>query len=202
MVAQSQARLKRRIPVVTLTIIGAAVVVCFLPRIHPALVYDRSAILGGELWRLITGQWVHFSAEHFLYDTLALGIAGWMIESRGYPNFGWLCALSPLVIGITLLVMEPQLKICGGLSGVATAAVVFLTLHGLVEKGAWRWICLGVLMATAGKIVYETMTDRFIFVNFTDPSLTLVPASHIAGGLTALAVYLWGKIRRRSRIAP
>ncbi|MGA3283497.1 MAG: rhombosortase [Verrucomicrobiota bacterium] len=192
----------RRIPVVTLTIVGAAVVVCFLPRIHPALVYDRPAILGGELWRLITGQWVHFSAGHFLYDTLALGIAGWMIESRGYPNFGWLCALSPLVIGITLLALEPQLKICGGLSGVATAAVVFLTLHGLAENGAWRWICLAVLTATVGKIVYETMTGRFIFVNFPDPSLALVPASHIAGGLTALAVYLWGKIRHRSHISP
>lgn len=197
MVTQNQTCLARRVPAISLIVVGVALVVYIFPGLQPVLVYDRSAILNGQLWRLVTGQWVHFSISHLLYDTLAFAIAGWMIESRGYAKFGWLCGVSPLAIGIGLLALEPQLEICGGLSGMATAAVIFLVLHGLGETGAWRWICLTVLIATIGKILFESLTGRFVFLKLDDPSFVLVPASHIIGALTALAVFAWSEVQKR-----
>ena len=187
-------------PVVTLFMVVAAVVVFMAPALHPALVYDRSAILGGQLWRLGTGPWVHFSASHFLYDTLVLGIAGWMIERRAYPNFGWLCAVTPVVTGLAMLAVEPRLEICGGLSGLATAAVVFLALHGLEESGAWRWICSSALIATIGKIVMEITSGRFVFVQPDDASFLPVPSVHIMGALTAFAVVIWNKVHKARKL--
>lgn len=194
MAAQNQSGVIRRVPIVTLSMVAAAAIVFLIPALHPALVYDRSAILRGELWRLATGAWVHFSARHFLYDTATLGLAGWMIERGGYRHFSWVCVLTPLVSGIASLALEPGLEICGGLSGVATAAVVFLAVHGVEEAGAWRWICWFVLVATAAKIWTELTTRRFVFLEMADAGFVLVPSNHVVGGMTALAAYVWGKV--------
>lgn len=198
MVTQNQVRLGRRFPAITLLVVTAAVIVHACPGLGQVLVYDRSAIANGELWRLVTGQWVHFSMRHLLYDSLAFGIAGWMIEWRTYPNFGWLCGIAPLVIGMGLFLSEPHLEIYGGLSGVATAAVVFLALWGLEERGAWRWICLIALVATVGKILFESLTGHFVFLKQEDHSIILAPASHICGALTALTIYAWSKLKPRA----
>jgi rhomboid family GlyGly-CTERM serine protease len=193
MATQNQIALGQRGPLITITMVASAVVVFLIPALHALLVYDRSAVFGGQLWRLATGPWVHFSISHFFYDTLVLGMAGWMIERRAYSNFGWLCAITPVVTGLVMLALEPRLEICGGLSGLATAAVVFLALSGLRESGAWRRICWMALIATTTKIVLETTTGRFAFLPDGNPSFVPVPSIHIMGALTALAVYLWNK---------
>ena len=54
-------------------VVVTALAVYLLPGVGEALVYDRSAILTGELWRLVTGHWVHFSASHLFYDVTVLG---------------------------------------------------------------------------------------------------------------------------------
>jgi rhomboid family GlyGly-CTERM serine protease len=186
--------MRRRVPIVTLGVAGLSVLVYLLPG-TAGLVYDRGAILGGEWWRVVTGHWVHFSQQHFLYDTVAFGIAGWMIESRGCKNFGWLCALAVFAISGSMLLCEPRLQICGGLSGLATAAVVFLAVNGLEECGAWRWICAAALVLCAAKLSMEVMTGRFVLLR-APASFAPVPCNHIAGALAAIAVYAWPRLTR------
>jgi len=184
--------MNRRIPIITLIVVGLSVLAFLLPA-NAILAYDRNAILGGEWWRMLTGHWAHFSPEHFFYDTAAFGIAGWMIESRGHGNFGWLCALAAFVISWTMLLCNPQLQICGGLSGLATAAVVFLALNGLEEAGAWRWICGATLVLCGAKLIAEEMTGRF-FVLQAPAGFALVPSNHIAGAITAFAFFAVPKL--------
>ena len=185
----------RRIPIVTAVVVGLSALVYLLP-CGASLEYSRHAILAGEWWRLVTGHWVHFSPQHFLYDTAAFGIAGWMIESRGHRNFGWLCVLAVFVISGTMLLCNPQLQMCGGLSGMAVAAVVFLALNGLEERGPWQWICGSALILCAAKLIGEEMTGQF-FVLHAPAGFALVPSNHIAGALTALAVYACPRIAAR-----
>ena len=128
---------------------------------------------------------------------MVFGIAGWMIESSGCPNYAWLCGLASLAIGVGFLALEPQLEICGGLSGMATAAVVFLTLWGLEKPGTWRWICLLVLVVTIAKILFEMLTGHFVFLELEDHSIVLAPTSHVVGALAASAIYAWSKVRQR-----
>lgn len=192
--------MRPRIPIITLIVVGLSVLVYLLP-VSGSLAYDRNAILAGEWWRIVTGHWVHFSPQHFLYDTAAFGIAGWMIESRRHRNFGRLCVLAVFVISGTMLLCNPQLQICGGLSGLATASVAFLALNGLEEPGAWRGICGGALTLCTVKLIAELIAGRFVVLH-APAGFAPVPSNHIAGTLAALGVYVWPKIAIRRRAQP
>jgi membrane associated rhomboid family serine protease len=99
----SKLPLIRRGPGITLLLAGGAWVVAAFPGWAGGLMYDRQAILDGELWRLFTGHWVHFSTSHLVCDTLALGLVGGMLEARRTPGCGRLCLLAPWVINLALL---------------------------------------------------------------------------------------------------
>src|SRR5688572_631772 len=126
----------KRYPVITVAVVLMAAIVAFAPGVASVLVYDRGRILSGEVWRIVTCNWVHLSGSHLAYDLLAFGVAGALIELRSYRRFGVFCVLAPLVVGFTVFLLEPNLATFGGLSGVATGAIVFLSLHGLRERGA------------------------------------------------------------------
>jgi rhomboid family GlyGly-CTERM serine protease len=152
------------------------------------LVYDRAAILNGEIWRILTGNLVHFSGPHLFWDTLVLGAAGVVIERRGYAHFGWLCLLSSVAIGLVLLASQPSVLVYGGASGVATAAVVYLAMNGLTEKKEmwiWRMLSVVTLMLVATKIATEFATEHSFFVDAASQGLTLCPVSHLIGALAA-----------------
>ena len=143
---------------------------------------------------MFTGHWVHFSTSHLVYDLLALGIAGWISESQKLPHFGWLCLLAPWLISAVLLLFEPQMKVFGGLSALATTAIVYLALFGLHDATPWRWICLAALLGFIGKILYEMTTGHMIFVTTGDVPVAVSVASHIAGALIALLFYGQSKV--------
>ena len=192
--------LVQRLPVITLLLVGSGVVVALFPGSSSWLIYDRSAILSGEIWRMFTGHWIHFSTSHLVYDLLALGIAGWIIETQKLPHFGWLCLLTPWLISAVLLFFEPQMKVFGGLSALATTAIVYLALFGLHDAPPWRWVCLAALMCIVGKILFEMTTGRMIFVTTGNIPVTVAVAGHISGALIALLFYGQSKIfTRRNR---
>jgi rhomboid family GlyGly-CTERM serine protease len=178
-----------RLPVITLLAVGAALTIARFPGWSPWLVYDRSAILSGQIWRMFTGHWVHFSTSHLIYDSLALGIAGWIIETQKLPNFGWLCVLTPWLISGVLLLAEPQMQWFGGLSALAVTAVVYVALYGLRDTTSWRWICLAALLGMAGKIVCEITTGHMLFVTAANDPVTVATASHISGVVIALIFF-------------
>lgn len=186
----------RQFPVVTLLVVAAAIGTYVIPGLASQMVYDRAAILSGEVWRLLTGNWVHFSTRHLLYDLLALGIAGWIIERRGYPYFGLLCVLSALAIGTVLLAIRPEVQSYGGLSGVATAAIIYLALRGVKEPAPWRWICIAALILIVGKVLLESITGRFIITAADSAPFVPLPLSHIVGALTASLIFWWSSVRK------
>jgi hypothetical protein len=143
---------------------------------------------------MFTGHWIHFSTSHLVYDLLALGIVGWIIENKNLPHFGWLCLLAPWLISAVLLLFEPQMKLFGGLSALATTAIVYLALFGLHGAPLWRWVCLAALLCIAGKIIFEMTTGRMIFVTTGNVPVTVSVSAHISGALIALLFYGWWKI--------
>ena len=181
--------LVRRLPLITLLLVGSGVVIALFPGWTAWLIYDRSAILSGEIWRMFTGHWVHFSTSHLVYDLLALGIAGWICETKKLPYFGWLCLLAPWLISTVLLVFEPQMKSFGGLSALATTAIVYLALFGLHDAAPWRWVCLAALLGFFGKILFEMSTGRMMFATTGNVSTVVSVASHISGALIAWLFY-------------
>jgi rhomboid family GlyGly-CTERM serine protease len=189
----------RRIPFLTLLLVATAVAVHFLSHCAPFLVYDRPAILSGEVWRMFTGHWVHFSTRQLLYDLAVLGLAGWILETRRPRAFGWYCALAPWAISAALLVFEPQMRFCGGLSGLATGAMVLLALHGLSDSPPWRFVCGAVLLALAGKTIFELAAGRSVFDSFAGIPVLVSVTSHIAGAAIALLLYAVAALYKRRK---
>jgi rhomboid family GlyGly-CTERM serine protease len=170
------------LPALAIAIVGAET--------QAVLIYDRDAILAGEFWRLITSNWIHFSVTHLAYDLMVFGIAGTVIELRRHAGFGWFCLLAPVLIGATVFLTRPDLHVFGGLSGLGTGAIVFLVLHGLRQRGAWRWICVAALAAIAIRVGFEFAGAQPIFASGEGMEIRTVPESHAAGGIAAVLVWL------------
>jgi rhomboid family GlyGly-CTERM serine protease len=182
-----------RIPLATLLVCSAAGVVFAQPQLQALLIYDRAAIDGGEIWRLVTGNLVHFSPSHFLYDVVPLFVAGAVIEMRGSRRFAMLCLASAATIGATVYVGSPELSVFGGLSGIVMAAFTCLCLDGLNEGGAWRRLCQVALILLVAKMSIE-MTLGWSLESLAEsesPSFVPVPSAHIAGAVTALILFAW-----------
>jgi len=178
-------------PVWTLGVCAIAGLVFLVPQLQPALVYNREAIGSGELWRLFTGNLVHFSPGHLLKDVVALLVAGAIVEMRRYRHFALLCIVSATLIGATLYAAEAGVLIYGGLSGVAIAAVAYLGLQGAAEGGAYARVCQVLLLGLAAKIIIELSSGLQASDGFV-----LVPISHVVGAFTAAAVFALSRLRR------
>ena len=202
MFAPVPTRLNYGWPVITLLLLGAALAVAWCPGLAPALIYDRPAILAGESWRLFTGHWVHFSSAHLAFDLVALGVAGAIAETRSTPRFGWLCLVAPWSIGAVTLVLAPDMRYCGGLSGLAVAVLVLLALSGLGDSRGWRRVWLAVLIGVAAKLGYELVTGHTAFADPSAGGAVVCVASHFAGAGTALIIHWLPRLRHTSFIKP
>ena len=153
-----------------------------------ALRYERSAVLAGEAWRLMTGHLVHTDIVHLGWNLLGLLIVA-LLFARDYSWRQWLVILvvSTATTDLGFLLLEPQLEWYVGFSGV---------LHGLMAAGlaAWlrtsrdaiTWIVTGLF---AAKLAWEHFAGP---LPFTAASLA-VPVVHeahtygaIGGGLAGL----------------
>ncbi|MFD1216734.1 rhombosortase [Microbulbifer celer] len=123
------------------------------PVLEPWLVYDRTAIAGGEIWRLLSGHLTHTNLHHLLLNSAGLALL-WILHGMHYkiPRFFSAVALIGLGIGIGLYLISPDTDIYLGLSGV---------LHGLIIWGGMLDIRAGMrtgylLVAGGwGKVMWE-----------------------------------------------
>lgn len=177
-------------PLQTLLLGSGAAVVFFWPVLSGVLIYDRTAIADGEWWRLLSGNLVHYSALHFVYNVAAVLVAGTLVELRGYSRLWLVCLVAAAAIGVAIYAMNPEMRYFGGLSGVATAVIVYLCLNGLTETGAWRTLCLMTLALVSVKIAAEVIFDASLMTYGEPQSFVPVPLSHAVGAIAALLVFL------------
>jgi rhomboid family GlyGly-CTERM serine protease len=96
-------------------------VMALLPHAATAwLVFDRDAILSGQIWRAWTGHLVHLSWQHAMADTLVLSVSSWMLVHRAgvRVTVRILLAGAPL-IALGLLFAVPDMGVYAGASGIA-----------------------------------------------------------------------------------
>lgn len=96
-----------------------------------ALRYERAAVLSGEYWRLVTGHFVHGTAQHLILNVAGLALIAFVF-GRNCSLSGWLLVLllSIVTIDVGFVFFEPQLDWYVGFSGV---------LHGALAAGAILW---------------------------------------------------------------
>lgn len=152
--------------------------------------YDRTAILHGEWWRLWTGHWVHFSVSHLAWNlTVLFGAGVWLERLRPGALLRYLPAAAPL-ISLVLLAGEPVMQSYGGLSGLATGVVTLLALVQLGQDHAGRVWWIGVLALVGWKIAFEAGHAVPLFSRFATSAVRPSALAHAAGAATAVAFFL------------
>ena len=160
-----------------------------LMRKLPALLeYDRAAIAAGEVWRLVTGNLVHWSVEHACLDVGAFAIVGWMFERRLRGTYVPLLIASGLCVGLALWLGEPQLEHYRGFSGVNSAQFAAVVIVELLTAWRtprrWLWVApaAGIFLV---KIVSECATGMMFFGTESLGDIGIpVPLAHAAGALS------------------
>jgi rhomboid family GlyGly-CTERM serine protease len=196
MVKKEQKSIITRMPLFTFLILMASVLSSISPGMASVFIFDRSAILKGEVWRILTSHFVHFSNLHLFYNLLAFGIAGWIIENKSYRHFGWLCVLMASLISISLFILEPDMSYYGGLSGMACGSIYYFALWGTRGNRPWRTICMLLILLIPIKIVAEIYNSASVLPYGGQLPFVPVPTSHVIGIVVAILLYLVEKYRK------
>jgi rhomboid family GlyGly-CTERM serine protease len=184
--------LARRTPCASL-FLSVAAVILLLPALVAPLQYDRAAIADGEIWRLLSGHWVHSSFDHFFWDVLAFGCLGAACELRGRRQFLVCVVVSAIAISLTIWLALPEMSVYRGLSGIDSALFGLLFVELLrdgirarkPDQVAFAVVCF---LAFALKISYELIAGRNVFVEAAGFGWVGVPLAHIAGASVGVAM--------------
>jgi rhomboid family GlyGly-CTERM serine protease len=176
-----------------------AILIAFAPARHSLLLLDRFAVNGsGEIWRLWSGHWVHFSTSHLAWNLAALLVTGAWLE-RVHPGLllRHILIAAP-IISLMVLVFEPALQTYGGLSGLATGLVVLLSLHQFREPGPARITWAGILAFVAFKAIHDANLSGALLVTYDRPGVRTSTSAHATGAITAVlhyaGIYLFRRI--------
>ena len=159
-----------------------------------ACAWDRAAIADGEVWRLVSGHFVHLSWSHLFLNLAGLALIAWIVGGA-WPWQGWLLvSLACLAsIGTGLWILNPELAWYVGLSGL---------LHGLLAAGLVAGIrrreaesaVLAVLVGA--KLVWEQLAGPLPGSEGASGGAVIVDA-HLYGavGGVLVAVMMWRRVR-------
>jgi rhomboid family GlyGly-CTERM serine protease len=154
------------------------------------LQYDRTAIGAGEVWRVITGHWLHWSFDHFLWCTITFLAIGSICENLSRKGYLATLVAASLIIPLVCWLATPELAYYRGLSGLASAIFMFgavMMARDACMNREWRKILLPAVagLGFAGKVLFEFVTGSLLFVDSTGV-FAPVPLAHLAGGGTGL----------------
>ena len=186
------------LPIFSLVIILASLLSSIFPELASIFIFDRSAIFRGEIWRIFTCHFVHFSNTHLAYNIFAFGIVGYIIEKKKYPNFCLLYFCLAFSISISLFVLKPNMLFFGGLSGIVCGALYYCALMGIKESQTLKRISFLIVTFLPIKIAAEIYTNASILPYWEHQSFIPMQTSHIIGCLVAALFYLSKNIRKNA----
>ena len=190
----------KRLPFLTLFFAALAVVIHAMPGVTEMLQFDRDAFSRAEIWRLVTGHFTHFGADHLRWDVIAFVAFGSLVEFRSRRAWGYCVAISAVVISFGVSWLQPQFILYRGLSGLDSALFAFVTAD-LLREGRRAcdklMIALGSVALTGflAKCVYELVTGRTLFVE-TNDAFHPVPLAHLFGAVVGILTAQEWKNRR------
>jgi rhomboid family GlyGly-CTERM serine protease len=133
---------------------------------------------GGDVWRIVTGHFTHWTYEQLAWDVLAFLCLGVGCERRDRKAYHATLLASIVLVPVAVLLFDPGIVAYRGLSGIDSALFAMLVV-------STRNVFLGVLFA--GKIAFEAITGGAVFAN---GGYEVVPVAHIAGALIGAVIAL------------
>jgi rhomboid family GlyGly-CTERM serine protease len=182
---------RQSFPFACLFLVMFAVAASVVPGVADWLQYDRNAVAHGELWRLVTSHFVHWSGNHLFWDALAFGVLGWFCERNSRGSFLRCVGVSALLIPLVLWFALPQMATYRGLSGIDSALFALLATRIAGQAAADKnWLNLSIVsmvgVGFAAKVGFEVLFGTTLFVDSAAAGLIPVPLAHVVGGLVGL----------------
>ena len=148
--------------------------------------YERVGLAEGQLWRLVTGHWVHLNLRHALVNVLGFALM-WALFARDYGLRQWLCVLGAAVLAIDagLWLLDSTVQWYVGSSGVLHGIMAAGTVAHLKRREGDGWVLAALLGA---KLLSEQRFGPLPFSGSTDVVVDAHLYGVIGGGLVALAL--------------
>jgi rhomboid family GlyGly-CTERM serine protease len=184
-----------RFPWRTAGLAGVCLAAAVVPGSAEALQYDRVRVMEGEVWRLLTGQLVHWTARMALADLgVLLGLGAWLeavwIKTPGEGRRAVLTlALGAILTALAVHLLSPDLFVYRGSSGLASTLFVLtaMSVARSTDGGSRGLAGLAVALFLA-KAAWETVTGDALFAGPLAPGVRVVPLVHLLGGLAGAAL--------------
>ncbi len=163
--------------------------------VRALLRYDRASILQDlELWRLLSGHFVHLGWSHLLLN-LAGCLLVWYLFRKDFGLRQWasMIVAGALAISAGFLLFNPGLDWYVGLSGL---------LHGLFAAGLVSWVrersleAAGIFVIFMGKIIWEQIAGPLPLTSDAAGGPVIVDAhlyGALAGAAAAIVLLLAGR---------
>jgi len=147
--------------------------------------YDRARLAAGEVWRLFTCHFVHWTPEHLLWDLGTVVVLATCCAPLGLRRLGLALGVAAIAVPLAVWMALPSMVHYRGLSGLASALFALLAVavlrramaegrHGLTFAAA------AALVAFAAKLVWELATASPVFVG-PGSGFVAVPLAHLIG---------------------
>lgn len=160
--------------------------------------FERGGIAAGEVWRLLTGHFVHLGVSHTLLNLAGLVLV-WVLVGRAYTWRQWLLVTggSVAAIDLGLWLGSPQLEWYVGLSGLLHGMLAAGIVAGLADRNTEALI---LAVVVTGKLAWEQFAGPLPGSEATSGGAVIVDAHlyGVIGGTVAAAALI--RVRRRAPI--
>ncbi len=170
----------------------------FATSLNPLLQFDRSAIHEGELWRLVTGHFVHLGNYHALMNMVGLGLIQVIFATEFTCKKGFVALLFiTLCISLALLAFSPQIEWYLGFSGVLYGLLALGLTLNLGGQFSVYWVGLIALVVKVGFEQTPAYDVNHLMSYIHAP---VVVDAHLYGMVAAMILgAFWNYCRFRSR---
>lgn len=168
-----------------------ATAVAALISAHPDLfALKRGGISSGEVWRLFTGHFVHFSTQHFVANVATLALLLSLSPALSQWRIVWLGLLTPFLLGAWLYFARPGVAIYGGFSGWLSALFVFVVWeHSRGRHWARHFYRLGLALFVT-KVLIESGAGTSLFADLGQGVVVESSAHAFGAGIAVLGLLL------------
>jgi rhomboid family GlyGly-CTERM serine protease len=181
-------------PWTTATLVALCVAASFIPA--AVLEYERDRVTAGEVWRLLTGQMIHWTPRMAVFDLgMLLGLGIWL-ELRGDRRLlSGTLVLGGCLTALAVHALSPGLLAYRGSSGLASALFVLAAVRVADSPDRWpRVLAVAAIALFLAKAAYESLAGQTLFAGPLPPSVRVVPLVHLLGGVCGLARQPMGRL--------
>jgi rhomboid family GlyGly-CTERM serine protease len=179
----------KQMPWCSISLAIGCISVMLIPSLAEWFIYDRTAIVRGELWRILTAHTVHYSASHLVNNMLILMPAAILTEARSRKDLMLVLGFSAVAIGLAVMSFEPGISRYAGVSGVALALLTYIALGGMSVKGRWRTVCMLILAVIVVKLAAESLFGWHWIDWQREAGFVPVTIAHLTGAASGFLVW-------------